>query len=166
MLLLLLLLLLLLVLVLVLAFMSWDDDDKINENKICSRSPIQLVDEKGCVVRPKIMSPFKKIKNFDATANVLSYAYFQAFKFPDSMNVHFQCVVQVCRGSCPNPQCGGGIGGGYSSPSSSSSGSSAGSSYSSSGGSLGSTFSSGTVSSSSSSAADGYGSPQAPAIDR
>ena len=42
------------------------------------RSPIQLVDEKGCVVRPKIMSPFKKIKNFDATANVLSYAYFQA----------------------------------------------------------------------------------------
>ena len=154
--------------------MSGDDDDKINEN-VCSRSPIQLVDEKGCVVRPKIMSPFKKIKNFDATANVLSYAYFQAFKFPDSMNVHFQCVVQVCRGSCPNPQCGGGIGGGYSSPSSSGSGgSSAGSTYSSSSGSLGSggsslgsTFSSGTVSSSSSSSAgDGYGSPQAPAIDR
>ncbi len=127
------------------------------------------MDEKGCVVRPKIMSPFKKIKNFDATANVLSYAYFQAFKFPDSMNVHFQCVVQVCRGSCPNPQCGGGIGGGYSSPSSSSSGSSTYSSSSGSlgsGGSLGSTFSSGTVSSSSSSAGDGYGSPQAPAIDR
>ena len=41
------------------------------------RAPIQLVDEKGCVVREKIMSPFKKIKNFDATANVLSYAYFQ-----------------------------------------------------------------------------------------
>ena len=79
------------------------------------------------------MSPFKKVKNFDSTANVLSYAYFQvctvlpcwltivthsstlsiqtlfglvqplkynasnfqAFKFPDSMNVHFQCVVQV-----------------------------------------------------------------------
>ena len=41
------------------------------------RAPIQLVDERGCVVREKIMSPFKKIKNFDATANVLSYAYFQ-----------------------------------------------------------------------------------------
>merc|ERR1719400_1155541 len=53
------------------------------------------------------MSPFKKVKNFDSTANVLSYAYFQAFKFPDSMNVHFQCVVQVCRSSCPEPQCGG-----------------------------------------------------------
>lgn len=75
-----------------------------------SRAPIQLVDEKGCVTRPKIMSPFKKVKNFDATANVLAYAYFQAFKFPDSMNVHFQCVVQVCRGACPDPQCGGGGG--------------------------------------------------------
>ena len=73
-----------------------------------SRAPIQLVDEKGCVTRPKIMSPFKKVKNFDTTANVLAYAYFQAFKFPDSMNVHFQCVVQVCRGACPEPQCGGG----------------------------------------------------------
>lgn len=72
------------------------------------RPPIQLVDEKGCVVREKIMSPFKKVKNFDSTANVLAYAYFQAFKFPDSMNVHFQCVVQVCRSSCPSPQCGGG----------------------------------------------------------
>ena len=41
------------------------------------RAPIQLVDEKGCVVREKIMSPFKKVKNFDNTANVLSYAYFQ-----------------------------------------------------------------------------------------
>merc|ERR1711878_157595 len=71
------------------------------------RAPIQLVDEKGCVVREKIMSPFKKLKNFDSTANVLSYAYFQAFKFPDSMNVHFQCVVQVCRGQCPEPGCGG-----------------------------------------------------------
>jgi len=73
-----------------------------------TRAPIQLVDEKGCVSRPKIMSPFKKVKNFDTTANVLAYAYFQAFKFPDSMNVHFQCVVQVCRGACPEPQCGGG----------------------------------------------------------
>merc|ERR1719193_1734216 len=69
------------------------------------RAPIQLVDEKGCVVREKIMSPFKKIKNFDATANVLAYAYFQAFKFPDSMNVHFQCVIQVCRFNCPDPVC-------------------------------------------------------------
>ncbi|XP_035214164.1 uncharacterized protein LOC118187963 [Stegodyphus dumicola] len=75
--------------------------------------PIQLVDEYGCVVRPKIMSPFQKVKNFGASASVVSYAYFQAFKFPDSMNVHFQCVIQVCRYECPQPQCAGELGGGY-----------------------------------------------------
>jgi len=69
------------------------------------RSPIQLVDEMGCVIRPKIMSKFNKIKNFGSSATVVSYAYFQAFKFPDSMNVHFQCVIQVCRFNCPDPVC-------------------------------------------------------------
>ncbi|KAK3874121.1 hypothetical protein Pcinc_020917 [Petrolisthes cinctipes] len=73
------------------------------------RAPIQLVDEAGCVTRPKIMGRFQKVKNFGSSASVVSYAYFQAFKFPDSMNVHFQCVIQVCRYSCPEPQCGGGI---------------------------------------------------------
>ncbi|ODN05404.1 Cuticlin-1 [Orchesella cincta] len=71
------------------------------------RAPIQLVDQYGCVTRPKIMSRFHKIKNFGASASVVSYAYFQAFKFPDSMNVHFQCVIQVCRFQCPEPKCGG-----------------------------------------------------------
>ena len=70
------------------------------------RAPIQLVDELGCVTRPKIMSKFQKIKNFGSSASVVSYAYFQAFKFPDSMNVHFQCVIQVCRYNCPDPVCG------------------------------------------------------------
>ena len=58
------------------------------------KNPIQLVDEIGCITRPKIMSRFQKIKNFGESATVVSYAYFQAFKFPDSMNVHFQCVIQ------------------------------------------------------------------------
>lgn len=70
------------------------------------RAPIQLVDDIGCVVRPKIMGRFQKVKDFGASASVVSYAYFQAFKFPDSMNVHFQCVIQVCRYQCPEPQCG------------------------------------------------------------
>ncbi|KAF6213520.1 hypothetical protein GE061_011240 [Apolygus lucorum] len=84
------------------------------------RAPIQLVDQHGCVVRPKIMSKFQKIKNFGPSASVVSFAYFQAFKFPDSMNVHFQCVIQVCRYNCPEPKCGhdygqlgGGLGGDY-----------------------------------------------------
>ncbi|KAG7172743.1 Cuticlin-1-like 1 [Homarus americanus] len=74
------------------------------------RAPIQLVDERGCVTRPKIMGRFQKVKNFGSSASVVSYAYFQAFKFPDSMNVHFQCVIQVCRYNCPEPQCDGGSG--------------------------------------------------------
>nr|WET32016.1 dy [Henosepilachna vigintioctopunctata] len=65
------------------------------------RAPIQLVDQKGCVTRPKLMSRFTKIKNFGASATVLSYAHFQAFKFPDSMEVHFQCTIQICRYQCP-----------------------------------------------------------------
>ncbi|CAD7082718.1 unnamed protein product [Hermetia illucens] len=74
------------------------------------RAPIQLVDQHGCVVRPKIMSKFQKIKNFGPSASVVSFAYFQAFKFPDSMNVHFQCVIQVCRYNCPEPKCAHGLG--------------------------------------------------------
>jgi len=68
------------------------------------RAPIQLVDQQGCVTRPKLMSKFNKIKNFGASASVLSYAHFQAFKFPDSMEVHFQCTIQICRYACPD-QC-------------------------------------------------------------
>lgn len=68
------------------------------------RAPIQLVDQRGCVTRPKLMSRFTKIKNFGASASVLSYAHFQAFKFPDSMEVHFQCTIQICRYQCPD-QC-------------------------------------------------------------
>lgn len=66
------------------------------------RAPIQLVDQRGCVTRPKIMSKFVKIKNFGNSASVLSYAHFQAFKFPDSMEVHFQCTIQICRYQCPD----------------------------------------------------------------
>ncbi|XP_049870994.1 uncharacterized protein LOC126370229 [Pectinophora gossypiella] len=71
------------------------------------RAPIQLVDRRGCVTRPKLMSRFTKIKNFGASASVLSYAHFQAFKFPDSMEVHFQCTIQICRYRCPD-QCSDG----------------------------------------------------------
>ncbi|XP_063598562.1 LOW QUALITY PROTEIN: uncharacterized protein LOC134775057 [Penaeus indicus] len=84
-----------------------DDDNKFDmliRNCMAhdgKRAPIQLVDQRGCVTRPKLMSRFTKIKNFGASASVLSYAHFQAFKFPDSMEVHFQCTIQICRYQCP-----------------------------------------------------------------
>ncbi|XP_017490849.1 PREDICTED: uncharacterized protein LOC108379043, partial [Rhagoletis zephyria] len=68
------------------------------------RPPIELVDTNGCIVRSKLMSRFTKIKNFGSSASVLSYAHFQAFKFPDSMEVHFQCTIQICKHRCPE-QC-------------------------------------------------------------
>lgn len=92
-----------------------DDDNKFDmlvRNCIAhdgKRAPIQLVDNNGCIVRPKLMSRFTKIKNFGSSATVLSYAHFQAFKFPDSMDVHFQCTIQICRYQCPE-QCARPIG--------------------------------------------------------
>lgn len=68
------------------------------------RAPIELVDSNGCIMRPKLMTKFTKIKNFGSSASVLSYTHFQAFKFPDSMEVHFQCTIQICRYQCPE-QC-------------------------------------------------------------
>ena len=88
-----------------------DDEDKFDmlvRNCIAhdgTHQPIQLIDNGGCVVRPKIISKFQKVKNFGHSATVVSYAFFQAFKFPDSMNVHFQCIIQVCRYECPEPVC-------------------------------------------------------------
>ena len=90
-----------------------DDDNKFDmlvRNCMAhdgKKAPIQLVDQRGCVTRPKIMSRFTKIKNFGSSASVLSYAHFQAFKFPDSMEVHFQCTIQICRHQCPD-QCSDG----------------------------------------------------------
>ncbi|XP_043191604.1 AT-rich interactive domain-containing protein 1A-like [Amphibalanus amphitrite] len=98
-----------------------DDDNKFDmlvRNCVAhdgKRAPIQLVDQAGCITRPKLMSKFTKIKNFGASASVLSYAHFQAFKFPDSMEVHFQCTIQICRYQC-SEQCGQQDKGGYDAP--------------------------------------------------
>ena len=60
-----------------------DDDNKFDmlvRNCMAhdgKRAPIQLVDQRGCVTRPKLMSRFTKIKNFGSSASVLSYAHFQ-----------------------------------------------------------------------------------------
>ena len=66
------------------------------------KPPIQLTDEHGCVLRPKMLSPFNKIKDPNGKATVISYSHFYAFKFPDTMNVQIQCTVEVCRHGCPD----------------------------------------------------------------
>ncbi|XP_064085121.1 uncharacterized protein LOC135200420 [Macrobrachium nipponense] len=67
-----------------------------------SNHPIYLSDEHGCVLRPKMISKFMKLRNNDGRATVLTYAHFHAFKFPDSMSVHIRCKVEICRFGCPD----------------------------------------------------------------
>lgn len=67
-----------------------------------SNLPIYLSDEHGCVLRPKMISKFMKLRNNDGRATVLTYAHFHAFKFPDSMAVHVRCKVEICRFGCPD----------------------------------------------------------------
>lgn len=63
--------------------------------------PIFLTDQHGCVLRPKMISNFMKIAGADNRASVLTYAFFHAFKFPDSMSVNIKCKVEICRFGCP-----------------------------------------------------------------
>lgn len=61
---------------------------------------IQLSDEYGCVLRPKMISRFLKAKGADDRASVITYAFFHAFKFPDALSVHIKCKVEICRHGC------------------------------------------------------------------
>ncbi|OTF82646.1 Zona pellucida-like domain containing protein, partial [Euroglyphus maynei] len=64
------------------------------------RAPIYLIDEDGCILRTKMISPFQKIRGLKGKASLISYAQFLAFKFPDSVDVQIQCTVEVCRNGC------------------------------------------------------------------
>ncbi|KAL1464276.1 hypothetical protein WDU94_003938 [Cyamophila willieti] len=61
---------------------------------------IQLSDEHGCVLRPKMISRFLKARINDERASVITYAFFHAFKFPDALSVHIKCKVEICRHGC------------------------------------------------------------------
>lgn len=61
---------------------------------------IQLSDEHGCVLRPKMISRFLKARISDERASVITYAFFHAFKFPDALSVHIKCKVEICRHGC------------------------------------------------------------------
>ena len=56
--------------------------------------PIQLSDERGCVLRPKMVSKFLKLRSNDGRSTVMSYAFFHAFKFPDSLQVSVHLPVE------------------------------------------------------------------------
>ncbi|XP_072948065.1 uncharacterized protein [Epargyreus clarus] len=72
-----------------------------------SHHVVPLTDSNGCVLKPKLFGAFQKTRDTGNTgASVIAYAYFNAFKFPDEMDLIIQCEVELCKTDCdmcPNP---------------------------------------------------------------
>ena len=70
------------------------DDDGENEYLV--------TDDNGCATDPKIFREW----DYDRTRGILT-ANFDAFKFPASNNIRFQCNIRVCFGQCQPQNCAG-----------------------------------------------------------
>ncbi|XP_054275827.1 uncharacterized protein LOC128994989 isoform X2 [Macrosteles quadrilineatus] len=69
------------------------------DNDPTSGNVVQLTDDRGCVVKPKLMGAFQTTRNPETNA-VIAYAFFQAFKFPDVMDLTIECNVELCKTEC------------------------------------------------------------------
>ncbi|XP_022249301.1 uncharacterized protein LOC106465655 [Limulus polyphemus] len=62
---------------------------------------IQLTDVRGCVIKKKLMGPWQKTRQTGNTgASIIAYSFFQAFKFPDTMEVFLECNIEICKFQC------------------------------------------------------------------
>ncbi|CAH1985627.1 unnamed protein product [Acanthoscelides obtectus] len=62
---------------------------------------IPLTDDDGCILKPKLFGAFQKTRNTENTgASVIAYAYFNAFKFPDVMDLMIECNIELCKTDC------------------------------------------------------------------
>ncbi|XP_015600177.1 uncharacterized protein LOC107270055 isoform X2 [Cephus cinctus] len=72
-----------------------------------STNTVQLTDERGCILKPKLFGAFQKTRDTGNTgASIIAYAFFQAFKFPDVMDLFIECNVELCKtdcDACPDP---------------------------------------------------------------
>lgn len=65
------------------------------------RHVIPLTDNNGCVLKPKLFGAFQKTRETGNTrASIIAYAFFNAFKFPDEMDLVIQCDVELCKTDC------------------------------------------------------------------
>ncbi|XP_029163480.1 uncharacterized protein LOC114934932 [Nylanderia fulva] len=71
-----------------------------------STNMLQLTDERGCILKPKLFGAFQKTNDTGNTgASIIAYAFFQAFKFPDVMDLFIECNVELCKTDCePCPE--------------------------------------------------------------
>ncbi|KAJ9581636.1 hypothetical protein L9F63_023177, partial [Diploptera punctata] len=66
-----------------------------------STNVVRLTDDKGCVLRPKLIGAFQKTRETGGSgASIIAYAFFQAFKFPDVMDLTMECNVELCKTDC------------------------------------------------------------------
>nr|XP_023029074.1 uncharacterized protein LOC111517227 [Leptinotarsa decemlineata] len=64
---------------------------------------VPLIDERGCPVDKNILGPF----TYDEKNGIANAPLKSMFRFPESSEVHFQCDVGLCKGSCLIPSCSG-----------------------------------------------------------
>lgn len=65
------------------------------------QNSVRLTDERGCVLKTKLLGAFQKTRQTgNSGASIIAYSIFQAFKFPDEMEVYLECNVELCKGQC------------------------------------------------------------------
>ncbi|RZF42418.1 hypothetical protein LSTR_LSTR011556 [Laodelphax striatellus] len=60
---------------------------------------VKLTNDEGCILKPKLIGAFQMSRNPD-TNSVISYAFFNAFKFPDIMDLTIECNIELCKTEC------------------------------------------------------------------
>ncbi|XP_060526398.1 uncharacterized protein LOC132702010 isoform X2 [Cylas formicarius] len=66
-----------------------------------SANSVQLTDESGCVLKPKLFGAFQKTRDTgNSGASIIAYSYFNAFKFPDVMDLMIECNIELCKTDC------------------------------------------------------------------
>lgn len=62
---------------------------------------LQLTDTDGCVIKDKLISQFYTAREDDNSGStIVTYAFINAFKFPDVMDVFMTCNIEICKGDC------------------------------------------------------------------
>lgn len=64
-------------------------------------SSVPLVDERGCPSNSQVIEPFV----YDERKGTAEAQLRSMFRFPESSEVHFQCDIGLCKGTCPEPNC-------------------------------------------------------------
>ena len=58
-----------------------------------------MTDQSGCVLKKKLLGQWQKQRNA-RDASVTSFSYMQAFRFPEKMEVYFECNIEICKFEC------------------------------------------------------------------